>query len=148
MHQSDGDVELAAHTTGQLGHLTISRFVELELVQQCSGTRVRRLPGQSAEPGSHDEILPRRQPGIGAGSLRDVSHASTYVRSPIVHAVPGHPGAAGTRPRKRGADSRKSGLSGPVRPEQTEDAADGDAEADSVERMDIGFAAARAGIGS
>ena len=95
---------------------------------------VRAAP--AVQPALQGQVLPSGGQLVGPAQLAHVADAGPDLPGLTADVQPGHRGAAAVDGQQRGQHPQRGGLARPVRPQEPDDLAPGDLQADAAHRLD------------
>ena len=137
MDQAHRHVELALHATRERACDALVRFGEIEALQQPGDAPPQLATGEAIQLPLQPQVLGRRRLEVHRRLLPDDADQAAHTVWLAHDIAPHDAGASGVGPRKRGQNLDNGGFASAVRPQQREDRARFDTEADALERLHI-----------
>ena len=134
VYERGGEVEPTPHATAVRAGRSGGRVGEIETREQLVGPRPDGLGLQVRQLSHHPEVLVASEVLVDRGVLTGEADALAHFLRVLAHINTEHLGPPAAAGQNRGEDAYGCGLAGAVRSEETEHAAGGDREVDSVER--------------
>jgi hypothetical protein len=124
------------HATRPAAHDPVGGRRQVEAVQQFGDPAIESLCPYAEKPPLKFEVVTAGGHRVQRGTLGDDTDLAPHPAGVPQHVVAGDRGLPRVRPGQRGQDLDGGGLAGPVRPEQAENLAGPDVEAEPVEGLD------------